>query len=98
VARLPGAFAATATQISDGEQALIGAAPADSQSSANFMGFVTATRLPDAVAVADVDVQLDAGTVVVGGLVSDLQPGQRIQVEGRILEVGSVHAAVITIL
>ncbi len=98
VDRLPGAFAATATQISIGEQALIGAASADSQSSANFMGFVTTTRLPDAIVVNDVDVQLDAGTVVSGGTTSDLQPGQRIRVEGRILEVGSVHAAVITIL
>jgi len=98
VTRKPGAFSAAATQISDGELALIGAAPADSQRSANFRGFVTATRLPDAIAVDDVDVQLDADTVVVGGLTRDLQPGQRIQVEGRILEVGSVHAAVITIL
>lgn len=98
VARLPGAFSATATQISEGEQPLIGAATADSQSTANFVGFVATIRLPDAIVVADVDVQLDADTVVVGGITSDLKPGQRIQVEGRILEVGSVQAAVITIL
>lgn len=98
VDRLPGAFSADATQISDSEMALIGAAPADSQRAANFMGFVTATRLPDAIVVDDVDVQLDAGTVVVGGITRDLQPGQRIRVEGRILEVGSVRADVITIL
>jgi hypothetical protein len=98
LARLPGAFSAAATQISDSEVAMIGAAPADTQRTANFIGFVTATRLPDAIVVADVNVQLDAGTVVVGGITRDLQPGQRIQVEGRILEIGSVNATVITIL
>ncbi len=98
VARLPGAFGATATQISDGELAVVGAAPANAERTANFVGFVTATSLPDAIAVDDVDVQLDAGTVVVAGRKRDLQPGQRVQVEGRILEVGRVLAAVITIL
>jgi hypothetical protein len=98
VARLPGAFGAAATQISDGELAMVGAAPADAERTANFVGFVTATKLPDAIAVDDVDVQLDAGTVVVAGDKRDLQPGQRVQVEGRILEVGRVLAKVITIL
>lgn len=98
VPRVPGTFSANATQISDSELAVVGATPANTQRTANFMGFVTATGLPDAITVDDVDVQLDAGTVVVGGIASDLQPGQRIQVEGRILEVGRVHAAVITIL
>jgi hypothetical protein len=98
VAHLPGAFGATATQISDGELAVVGAAPANAERTANFVGFVTATSLPDAIAVDDVDVQLDAGTVVVAGRIRDLQPGQRVQVEGRILEVGRVLASVITIL
>ena len=98
VPRLPGAFSATATQISDGELAVIGAVPSNSRRTANFVGFVTATSLPDVIAVDDIDVQLDAGTVLVGGITNDLQPGQRIQVEGRILEVGIVHAAVIKIL
>ena len=67
VTRLPGAFGATATQISDGELAA-GRCGAGgyAERTANFMGFVTATRLPDAIAVDDVDVQLDAGTVVIG--------------------------------
>ncbi|MDJ0926629.1 MAG: DUF5666 domain-containing protein [Gammaproteobacteria bacterium] len=98
VRRLPGAFNADATQISDNELGVVGAAPANADRSASFVGFITVENLPDSVFIGDVEIQLDAATIVVAGVPADLQPGTRIQVEGRILGVGIVQAEEITIL
>jgi hypothetical protein len=90
-------FAASATALTSYEIPVVGAATASAPGAASFMGFITAST-PGAIALADVDVSVNAGTAIIGGDANALGPGVLVLVEGRIVGLGEIEASRITIL
>lgn len=96
--RVPGLFNEAATGLTDFESPLLAGPATSSELAANFIGFITANNLPGSIVVADIEVLVDVGTIIVGGTSNELQPGSRIQVEGLILNSGQIQADRIIIL
>jgi hypothetical protein len=95
---LPGSFNAADTALTSAEAPLVNAPSASAGLAANFIGFVTASRLPGAISLLDVEVTLGAGTLVIGGTTNDLVVGRQVRVEGRITGSGAIQADRILIL
>lgn len=95
---LPGLFTAAATSLTDFESPLVGAAAGSNRVDVNFVGYITANDLPGSIALVDIDVALDVGTTVAGGTIEDLQPGAKVQIEGRVSSFGQIQAGRITVL
>jgi len=89
---LPGLFTATATSLTDFETLLTSSATSASVVDVNFVGYVTASNLPSSISLVDLDVRIDSGTVIDGGLLSDLIVDRKVQVEGSITSFGQIRA------
>jgi hypothetical protein len=95
----PGLFNTADTALTSTETPLVGAAaPSGAALAANFVGFITANHLPDAISLFDLDVAIGPGTVVIGGAAGDLTVGKQVRVEGRIAAFGRIEAERIAIL
>ena len=90
---LPGVFA-----LNDFLNAIAVGADANATTSVNFISFITEANLPSAITLGDVEVSLDASTVVEGGVVNDLQPGILVQVLGDVTPTGAIDADRVIIL
>lgn len=94
---VPGRLDASAITLTPSELSLTGQA-GGTQLDANVVGLVTATSLPGRISLSDVDVEIEASTVIVGGARSGFIVGDRVQVEGRIVTDGQIRATRITLL
>ena len=73
-------------------------APATTERNANVYGVITATNLPSGISLGDVEVVITPLTRVDAGLLSDLQPGRLVQVEGEVVTSGFIQADHIELL
>lgn len=91
---LPGLFTASAASLTAFEAPLVGTPTADTSAlDVNFLGYITATELPSAIALADLRIAIDAATLIEGGALGDLRVGAKVQVEGRITGFGQIRAS-----
>jgi hypothetical protein len=89
-------LAASATALSPLETPIAAAATTSAPSAASFFGLITASAT-GTVALADVDVSINASTAILGGDSNSLRIGVLVLVEGRIVGFGQIAADRITI-
>jgi hypothetical protein len=94
---LPGTFTAATTSLPTNQSAAVAPGAAAVPLAANFIGVISARPTPTSLALGDVDVDLVATTIILSGTPADLVVGARVQIEGRILSLGSIEASRIRI-
>lgn len=95
---LPGLVTAAATSLTDFEASMAGASASSAALDMNFVGYVNAVDPPTSISIADVDVLIDSGTIVVGGTTADLDVNRKVRVEGSVVSLGQIRAARIVLL